>query len=66
MPRGLSFGWNRQRLARETVTLLRAEGAAIREHMITDVVPFDNAPAFLADLVEKRRDFIKIVFQVAE
>jgi Zinc-binding dehydrogenase len=66
VPRGLSFGWNKQRLARETVALLRAEGAAIREHMITDVVPFDDAPAFLADLVEKRRDFIQIVFQVAE
>jgi threonine dehydrogenase-like Zn-dependent dehydrogenase len=66
VPRDLSFGWNKQRLARETVALLRAEGAAIREHMITDVVPFDNAPAFLADLVEKRRDFIQIVFQAAE
>jgi Zinc-binding dehydrogenase len=66
VPRDLGFGWNKQRLARETVALLRAEGAAIREHMITDVVPFDNAPAFLADLVEKRRDFIQIVFQAAE
>jgi hypothetical protein len=34
--------------------------------MVTDIVPFDDAPAFLADLVEKRRDFIQIVFQIAE
>ena len=66
VPRGLSFGWNKQRLARETVALLCAEGPAIRQHMVTDIVPFDDAPAFLADLVEKRRDFIQIVFQVAE
>jgi len=66
VPRGLSFGWNKQRLARETMALLRAEGMAIRQHMITDIVPFDDAPVFVANLVEKRRDFIQIVFQVAE
>src|SRR4051812_5490345 len=65
VPRGLSFAWTRQRLARETVSLLRTEGALIREDMISDVVPFEEAPAFLANLVERRRDFIQIVFQVA-
>jgi threonine dehydrogenase-like Zn-dependent dehydrogenase len=65
VPRGLSFAWDKQRLARETVALLRAEGAPIREHMVTDIVPFDDAPAFLADLIERRHDFIQIVFQVA-
>ena len=66
VPRGLSFAWTRQRLARETVSLLRTEGGLIREHMISDVVPFEDAPAFLATLVERRRDFIQIVFQVAK
>jgi Zinc-binding dehydrogenase len=65
VPRGLSFGWNKQRLARETVALLRAESANIREHMITDLVPLADAPVFLADLLENRHDFIQIVFQVA-
>jgi threonine dehydrogenase-like Zn-dependent dehydrogenase len=65
VPRGLSFAWTRRRLARETVALLRAEGDVIREHMISDVVPFEEAPAFLANLVERRRDFIQIVFEVA-
>jgi NADPH:quinone reductase-like Zn-dependent oxidoreductase len=65
VPRGLSFTWNRQRLARETAALLQADGDLVREHMIGDVVPFDEAPAFLADLVERRRDFVQIVFQVA-
>ena len=65
VPRGLGFAWNRRRLAGETVALLRAEGGAVREHMIGDVVPFDEAPAFLADLVARRRDFVQIVFRVA-
>lgn len=64
VPRGLGFEWNKRRLARETVALLRQEGAAIRDHMITDIVPFDNAPGFVAELVAKRRDFIQIVFRV--
>ena len=49
VPRGLAFGWDRQRLARETVAFCAREGGAIREHLITHVVPFDDAPAFLAD-----------------
>jgi hypothetical protein len=64
VPRGLGFSWTRRRLARATVALLQAEGRSILEHMITDVVPFEDAPAFVASLVEKRRDFVQIVFQV--
>jgi hypothetical protein len=65
-PRGLGFHWNRQRLARESVSLLRTEAAAIRAHMITQIVPFEEAPAFLDDLVQNRRDFIQVVFRVGE
>ena len=64
VPRGLGFAWNRQRLARETADLLLAEGELIRNHMITDVVPFEHAPAFISDLVRCRRDFLQIVFEV--
>lgn len=66
VPRGLAPLWNRQRLARETVELLAAEGASIREHMITHVIAMDEAPAFLADLIETRPEFLQIVFQVGE
>jgi NADPH:quinone reductase-like Zn-dependent oxidoreductase len=48
VPRGTGHAWNRRRLAQETVELLRTYGEAIREHLITDVVPFDEGPAFLA------------------
>jgi threonine dehydrogenase-like Zn-dependent dehydrogenase len=65
VPRGLSFAWNRRRLAQETIGLLRAEGQAIRDHIITDIVPLDEAPAFLARLIEERRDFLQVVFQAA-
>ena len=64
VPRGLGFAWNRQRLARETVNLLLAQGELIRKHMITDIVPFEDAPAFISDLVQCRRDFLQIVFEV--
>jgi NADPH:quinone reductase-like Zn-dependent oxidoreductase len=64
VPRGLSFTWDRQRLAQETIQLLRAEGQAIRDHIITNVIPLNEAPEFLTRLIEQRPDFLQIVFQV--
>lgn len=65
VPRGLAPLWDRRRLALATIALLKARGADIREHMITHVIPMDDAPAFLTDLVENRPDFLQVVFQVA-
>lgn len=48
--RGLAHTWNCQRLAQETIALLRAYGPQINEHLITDVVPFDDSPRFMARL----------------
>jgi predicted dehydrogenase/glycosyltransferase involved in cell wall biosynthesis/NADPH:quinone reductase-like Zn-dependent oxidoreductase len=64
VPRGLAPLWDRRRLAAATVDLISREGNAIREHMITHIIPIDEAPAFLADLVENRPDFLQIVFKV--
>jgi threonine dehydrogenase-like Zn-dependent dehydrogenase len=50
VPRGLGHAWNRHRLAHETIDVLRAYGPQIREHLITDLVPYDEGPAFLARL----------------
>lgn len=66
MPRGLAPLWDRRRLAEETVQLMKSHGALILAHMITHVVPFDDAPKFLANLVENRPDFLQIVFKVHE
>ncbi|WP_426128561.1 glycosyltransferase [Pararhizobium sp. PWRC1-1] len=66
VPRGLESVWDRRRLAGETVQLLKSHGSLIREHMITHVIPFDDGPKFLTDLVENRPEFVQIVFKVNE
>jgi threonine dehydrogenase-like Zn-dependent dehydrogenase len=65
VPHGLAHRWDRRRLSAETLALLRAHGAAIREHLITDVVPFDEAPALFADLSARRRHVVTAAFSVA-
>ncbi|WP_027674882.1 glycosyltransferase [Agrobacterium larrymoorei] len=66
VPRGLDGLWNRRRLAHETIGLLQTHGNIIREQMITHVVPFDDGPQFLADLVANRPEFLQIIFKVGE
>jgi threonine dehydrogenase-like Zn-dependent dehydrogenase len=62
VPRGMAHLWDRRRLAAETVELLRASGPAMREHLVTDLVPLDDAPALLADLASRRRHVLQAVF----
>ncbi len=64
VPRGLGSQWDRRRLAHETISLLKSHGPIIREQMITHIVPFEDGPAFLADLVANRPEFLQIVFKV--
>ena len=64
VPRGLAAEWDRMRLARATMELLEAHGELVRQHVITDVVPFDDAPRFIADLAARRQHTIQAVFQV--
>lgn len=66
VPRGLGHLWDRRRLATETISMLRQEAATVLRDVITHIVPFDDAPQFLGALVERRPDFMQIVFQVAE
>lgn len=63
MPRPLAHAWDQRRLAGETIRLLQEEGAAIRAHMITHVVPWEEAPAFLRRLTTERPEFLQIVFE---
>jgi threonine dehydrogenase-like Zn-dependent dehydrogenase len=62
VPRGTAHLWDRRRLAAETVDLLRASGPAMREHLVTDLVPLRDAPALLADLASRRRHVLQAVF----
>ena len=61
VPRGTDHPWDRERLSAETIELLRADGAAVREHVITDVVPLADGPALLADLAARRRHVVQAV-----
>jgi hypothetical protein len=61
VPRGLTPTWDRERLSAETIDLLRAEGAAIREHLVTAVIPFADAPGLLTDLAARRRHELQAV-----
>ena len=63
MPRPLAHAWDQRRLAGDTLRLLQAEGELIRKHMITHVVPYNDAPDFLRRLVAERPDFLQIVFE---
>lgn len=53
VPRGLSHSWNRYRLAQETIDLLLAFSLEIRDHLITDIVSYDNGPAFMTRLAQQ-------------
>jgi threonine dehydrogenase-like Zn-dependent dehydrogenase len=61
VPRGTAHAWDRERLSAETVALLRGHGAAVREHLVTDLLPLHEGPAFLADLAARRRHTIQAV-----
>ena len=64
VPRGQAHLWDRARLSAETVAMLRAHGPAVREHLVTDLVPLEDAPALLADLAARRRHVLQAVFSV--
>lgn len=61
VPRGLAPTWDRERLSAATIDLLRADGDAIRKHLISAIVPFDEAPRFLDDLAARRRQELQAV-----
>ena len=62
VPRGLGDRWDRERLSRETISLLRARGDAIREHVVTDVLPLDDAPELMLAVARRERHIIQAVF----
>jgi threonine dehydrogenase-like Zn-dependent dehydrogenase len=61
VPRGLAPTWDRERLSAATIDLLRTHGAAIRKHLISAVVPFDEAAVLLDDLAGNRRQELQAV-----
>jgi threonine dehydrogenase-like Zn-dependent dehydrogenase len=65
VPRGMAELWPRQALAAATLDLLRARGAEIRRHLVTDVVDFEDGPALLTDLAARRRHVLQAVLRFA-
>ncbi|WP_194822837.1 zinc-binding dehydrogenase [Micromonospora sp. S-DT3-3-22] len=61
VPRGLAPTWDRERLSAETIDLLRRHGDLVREHLISAVVPFADAPALFTDLAQRRRHELQVV-----
>jgi NADPH:quinone reductase-like Zn-dependent oxidoreductase len=61
VPRGLAGTWDRDRLSRETIAVLREHADAVRRHVVTDVVPFAEGPALLHDVARRRRHVIQAV-----
>lgn len=64
VPRGMAAAWSRSALAEVTLDLLRARGPDIRTTLITDVVPFDEGPAFLGELAGRRAGTLQAVLRV--
>jgi threonine dehydrogenase-like Zn-dependent dehydrogenase len=64
VPRGMAGAWPRAALAAVTLDLLRARGDDVRRHLVTDVVPFHEGPALLADLAARRRATLQAVLRV--
>ncbi len=62
VPRGLAHAWDRERLSRETIALVRAHGPALREHLVSDVVALDEAPALMRALAARERHVLQAVF----
>lgn len=54
VPRGLGATWDRERLSRETIELLREHGDQIGRHLLTDDLPFDRAPWLFTEIAQHR------------
>jgi threonine dehydrogenase-like Zn-dependent dehydrogenase len=61
VPRALAGRWDRDRMAQETLGLLRDVGDRVRETLVTDLVPFEEGPRLLADLAAHRRSSLTAV-----
>ena len=64
VPRGLAGRWDRPRLAAATLDLLAEHGDLVRRTVVTDVVAFEDGPAAMVALMERRRSTIQTVFAV--
>lgn len=62
VPRGLAPAWDRRRLAEETGRLLAARGADLRRHLVSHVLPVQDAPDLLLALARREASARQVVF----
>jgi threonine dehydrogenase-like Zn-dependent dehydrogenase len=63
LPFRLEHTWTRHRLSAETIRLLQTKGDLLRKYVITNVVPFEEAPEFVSMLAsEYQPAIIQTVF----
>jgi NADPH:quinone reductase-like Zn-dependent oxidoreductase len=63
VPRGMAATWSRAALSNVALDLLRDRGPDLLHHVVTDVVPFADGPAFLADLAARRRHSVQAILR---
>jgi NADPH:quinone reductase-like Zn-dependent oxidoreductase len=66
VPRRLQHAWDRRRLSDVTVRFLAAHGDDVKRHLITEVVPLDQAQRVFEDIAAKRRQPLQVVFSVPD
>jgi threonine dehydrogenase-like Zn-dependent dehydrogenase len=64
VPRGMAPEWDRERMAGETLGLLRDRGPEIREHLVSDVVELADGPGLLRDVAAHRRRVLTAVLRM--
>ncbi|MGQ0479598.1 MAG: zinc-dependent alcohol dehydrogenase [Pseudonocardia sp.] len=64
VPRGLAPSWDRERLSRETLTLLDEFGDVVARHLLPDDLTFDAAPQLFSDVDARRRPPTGVVLRV--
>ena len=63
VPRALQNTWNWRRLSLQTIEFLRAAGEQVREHLITHVLPFEQAQQAFDLLAHDGKETLQVVLQ---
>ena len=66
VPRKLQHTWNRTRLSQETVLFLQECGADVRRHLITEIVPLEEAQRVFEEIAERRSQPLQVVFRMGD
>lgn len=66
VPRGFAPSWDRRRLSEETGRLLAAHGSAVRQHLVSDVVPARDAAEAVQALSRRERTALQVVFDFSD